>query len=83
MSGNIAASGNIMYLYDYETLPTTIAYNSAFLQLFGGCSALSAAPELPATSLSESCYSGMFSSCTSLTSAPELPATTAPYDCYG
>ena len=76
MSGELAAKGNIMYLYDYETLPTTITWEYAFYGLFEQCTALTTAPELPATTLSFCAYQKMFSGCESLTTAPELPATT-------
>ena len=82
MTGKIAAKGNIMYLYDYETLPVTITYTYTFNYLFRQCDALISAPELPATTLANSCYYCMFRGCTSLTSAPELPATTLANSCY-
>ena len=50
--------------------------------MFGGCTSLTATPELPATKLAYYCYSRMFTECTSLTSAPELPATTLAEGCY-
>ena len=78
MTGSIAASGNIMSLYDFfGSLP-----RYAFDSLFKNCTSLTAAPELPATTLAEYCYSQMFYGCTSLTAAPELPATTLVWYCY-
>ena len=78
MTGSIAASGNIMSLYDFfGSLP-----RYAFAGLFKNCTSLTAAPELPATTLAEYCYSQMFYGCTSLTAAPELPATTLASYCY-
>ena len=50
--------------------------------MFGGCTALTTAPELPATTLAEKCYYRMFNGCTSLTQAPELKATTLADECY-
>ena len=50
--------------------------------MFNGCTALTAAPELPMTTLGNSCYSSMFKNCTSLTAAPELPATTVGGESY-
>ena len=82
MTGKIACKGNIMYLYNYETLPTTITYECAFFCLFYNCTSLTSAPIMPATSLASSCYSSMFDNCTSLTTAPELPATTLADSCY-
>ena len=78
MTGSIAASGNIMSLYNFfGSLPMY-----AFTHLFYNCTSLTAAPELPATTLVYSCYDNMFRGCTSLVTAPALPATTLTYDCY-
>ena len=78
MTGSIAASGNIMSLFNFsDTLN-----NYAFYGLFKNCSTLTQAPELPTTTLSDHCYSYMFAYCSSLTSAPELPATTLERYCY-
>ena len=78
MTGSIAASGNIMSLYNFfGSLPMY-----AFAALFKNCTSLTAAPELPATTLVYGCYNNMFYGCTSLTTAPELPATTLTADCY-
>ena len=78
MTGSIAASGNIMSLYNFfGSLP-----KYAFTNLFENCTSLTTAPELPATTLAYSCYDNMFSGCTSLTQAPELPATTLAHNCY-
>ena len=82
MSGKIAAKGNIMYLYDYETLPDTITYTYTFNYLFRQCAALISAPELPATTLANYCYRYMFYQCTGLTTAPELLAPTLVNYCY-
>ena len=50
--------------------------------MFGGCTSLTAAPELKAITLANGCCYSMFSGCTSLTSAPELKATTLADYCY-
>ena len=85
MSGKIAASGNILALWDYinATNNTTIEIGKYWGDsLFYGCAALTTAPELPSTTLAEGCYQSMFYGCTALTKAPELPATTLASDCY-
>ena len=63
-------------------LPATTLTQNCYYQMFYGCTALTAAPELPATTLANYCYNGMFRDCTALTAAPELPATTLPNGCY-
>ena len=78
MTGSIAASGNIMSLYNFsDTL-----IDNAFYGLFKNCTSLTQAPVLPATTLTISCYEGMFYGCTSLIQAPALPATTLDDACY-
>jgi hypothetical protein len=79
LSGQIAASGNLMSMLNYSDM----ASQYAFFRLFKDCSSLISAPELPATTLATSCYGHMFYGCSSLISAPELPATTLATNCYG
>ena len=86
LSGSdIACTGNIENLLDYETVakgehPTMARH--CYSSMFFGCTSLTAAPELPATTLASYCYYGMFRGCTSLTTAPALPATTLASSCY-
>lgn len=82
--GGYIVGGNIMCLYDYETLPTTITYEHAFRKLFFNCNALRIARNLfdYVTTLSRCCYLQMFSGCTGLIVAPELPATGLAVSCY-
>lgn len=64
-------------------LPATTLTQTCYLNMFRGCTSLTAAPSiLPATTLESNCYQTMFCECTSLTSAPELPATTLANNCY-
>ena len=58
--------------------------DSAFRNLFSGCTGLTSAEnlELPAMTLAVYCYRNMFINCTSLASAPTLPATTLTNGCY-
>ena len=78
MSGSIAASGNVMSMLDFaEEVPTY-----GFYSLFGGCSALTSAPELPAKTISNNSYQRMFSGCSNLKEAPDLPATSVPEHAY-
>ena len=82
----IACEGNIENLLDYETViagghPTMA--DSCYMNMFDGCTSLTAAPELPATTLADYCYYCMFYGCTSLTTAPSvLPANTLAVECY-
>ena len=78
----VACSGDIRTLVDYENYATVSTANARFCSLFEGCESLTTSPELPATTLAESCYEYMFWDCTSLTVAPELPATTLTEFCY-
>ena len=78
----VACSGDICTLVDYENHATVSTANARFCRLFLGCGSLTSAPELPATTLANHCYNNMFRSCTSLTAAPELPATTLTEYCY-
>ena len=79
---NVACTGDIRTLLNWEKYKTVDTKNAKFCYLFDGCSELTSAPELPATTLAEDCYHGMFWYCTNLESAPELPATTLMKDCY-
>ena len=78
----VACSGDIRTLMDYENYATVSTANARFCSLFEGCESLTTTPELPATTLAESCYEYMFYKCTSLTVAPELPAATLTEFCY-
>ncbi len=78
----VACSGDIRTLVDYENYATVSTANARFCSLFKSCTSLTSAPELPATTLTEYCYYLMFHDCTSLTVAPELPATTLASYCY-
>ena len=78
----VACSGDIRTLVDYENYATVSTANARFCSLFRGCKSLTTAPDLPATTLADHCYNNMFRSCTSLTAAPELPATTLTEYCY-
>ena len=78
----VACSGDIRTLVDYENHATVSTANARFCSLFENCKSLTTSPELPATTLAESCYEYMFYKCTSLTVAPELPATTLTEFCY-
>ena len=82
---NIACTGNIENLLDYETVKSgghpTMA-NYCYAHMFRGCTGLTQAPALPATTLAAYCYEYMFYGCTGLTQAPALPATTVAIYCY-
>jgi len=84
MTGKIACKGNIMYLYNYETLPDTIAYEHAFHSLFKGCGSLMVVEDILnyVTTMQKECYNEMFSGCYNLIVAPKLPATTVFIGCY-
>ena len=78
----VACSGDIRTLIDYENYDNTDTSGARFYNLFAGCKSLTQAPELPAVNLAERCYQNMFSGCTSLKQAPELPAAKLAPSCY-
>ncbi|MBQ0085193.1 MAG: hypothetical protein KBS65_03010 [Prevotella sp.] len=84
MSGNVAASGNVMSLIDNNVESATIPCNYCFYGLFAFCKTLTNAADLklPATTLTGRCYSNMFEFCSALTTAPALPAKTLKEHCY-
>ena len=69
---NVACTGDIRTLQDWNNYNTVETQNARFCYLFNGCSVLTSAPELPATVLAESCYAGMFSGCTKLSTVTML-----------
>ena len=82
---NIACTGNIENLLDYEIVSNgehPVMGEYCYRSMFNGCTALTTAPELPATTLAGNCYAYMFYNCTALTTAPKLPATTLADSCY-
>ena len=81
-NAEVACTGDIRTLLDYENYNTVDTRYARFSHLFYYCTQLTSAPELPATTLANSCYEGMFMGCTSLTTAPELPATSLANSCY-
>ena len=82
MTGQISASGNVMWLVDPTGKSKTIPCENCFEYLFNDCTALTHAPQLPATTIADYCYSYMFDNCSSLSAAPQLPATQLANSCY-
>ena len=82
-SGNCYVYGNVMSLFNYETV---LNDNYACYGLFDGNTGIRNHPTkdlvLGATTLSNCCYMRMFRGCTGLTRIPELPATTLAKNCY-
>lgn len=56
---------------------------SAFQNLFYGCSNLKVSPEFPDTTVYQNTFNGAFRGCTSLEIGPTLPALTLVNSCYG
>lgn len=79
---NVACTGDIRTLLDYENYENVATGSARFCSLFNGCTQLTAAPELPAEKLAAYCYANMFRECTSLEKAPDLPAMTLAPNCY-
>ena len=63
-------------------LPAITLSSNCYVNMFGNCSSLIAAPQLPTTTLAEGCYGRMFQNCISLTTAPDLLATTLIWKSY-
>ena len=78
----VACTGDIRTLLDYENYETVATGSARFYYLFKDCTQLTSAPDLPAKTLADGGYQGMFHSCTSLTDAPDLPATELAESCY-
>lgn len=78
----VACSGDIRTLVNYENYNTANTSEAIFINLFQNCRQLTSAPDLPITELGDGCYNGMFQGCTSLTTAPALPATQLTSYCY-
>ena len=79
---DVACSGDIRTLVDWENHETAVTSSAIFYGLFEKCTVLTSAPELPATILAPYCYANMFQGCTSLTSAPVLNAAMLVERCY-
>lgn len=71
---NVACTGDIRTLLDYENFETVATGSARFQHLFEKCTQLTSAPNLPATKLAVGCYSYMFNGCTKLITVPTLPA---------
>ena len=79
----IACTGDIRTLVDYENYMTANTETAKFTSLFSKCyNRLTSAPKLPSTQLAPKCYAYMFENCTALTIAPELPAKQLAEKCY-
>lgn len=69
---NVACTGDIRTLLDWEKYKTVDTQNARFCWLFKNCSVLTSAPELPATTLATICYYSMFSGCKKLSTVTML-----------
>ena len=73
-TADVACTGDIRTLLDYESFETVATGSARFQHLFEKCTQLTSAPNLPATKLADGCYSYMFNGCTNLKTVPTLPA---------
>ena len=69
---NVACTGDIRTLLDWEKYKTVDTSKARFCSLFKDCSVLTSAPELPATTLALICYYSMFSGCKKLSTVTML-----------
>ena len=81
-TADVACTGDIRTLLDYENFETVATGSARFYCLFKDCTQLISAPNLPAKTLADGGYWSMFQGCTSLTAAPDLPATELADLCY-
>ena len=73
-TADVACTGDIRTLLDYENYENVETGSARFNYLFYNCTQLTSAPNLPATKLADRCYSYMFNGCTKLKTVPTLPA---------
>ena len=73
-TADVACTGDIRTLLDYENYENVETGSARFNYLFYNCTQLTSAPNLPATKLADGCYSYMFNGCTKLKTVPTLPA---------
>lgn len=71
---DVACTGDIRTLLDYESYENVATESARFSYLFYKCTQLTSAPDLPATKLADRCYSNMFYGCTNLKTVPTLLA---------
>ena len=71
---DVACTGEIRTLLDYENYENVATESARFSYLFYNCTQLTSAPNLPAKNLADRCYSNMFYGCTNLKTVPTLPA---------
>ena len=71
---DVACTGDIRTLLDYENYENVATESARFSYLFYNCTQLTSAPNLPATKLADRCYSNMFYGCTNLKTVPTLLA---------
>lgn len=71
---DVACTGDIRTLLDYENYENVATESARFSYLFYKCTQLTSAPDLPATKLADRCYSNMFYGCTNLKTVPTLLA---------
>ena len=76
IGGNVACSGNIMSLANFNTIPNEYQ----FYDLFQG-SDITSAPDLPATTLTKGCYYNMFNGCAKLNYVKAMFTDISAQDC--
>ena len=69
---NVACTGDIRTLLDWEKYKTVDTQKARFCWLFHYCGVLTSAPELPATTLADDCYYNMFDNCKKLSTVTML-----------
>lgn len=83
---NVACTGDIRTLLDWEKYKTVDTQKARFCWLFHYCGVLTSAPELPATTLADDCYYKMFDNCKKLSTVTMLAPSgqiTDSYACTG
>ena len=78
MTGEIAASGNIQSMLNWNSSCNDYCYYN----LFNQCKGILNAPELSVSKLGISCYENMFNGCEGLKNAPKLISEILVDSCY-
>ena len=76
IGGNVACSGNIMSLANFNTIPSEYQ----FYDLFQG-SDITSTPDMPATTLTKGCYSKIFNGCSKLNYVKAMFTDISAQDC--
>lgn len=81
ITGKVAVSGNINYLWNYKNLQQPLFEYCGFC-LFKHCEIVDASGLIIPTANKSNCYNSLFYGCAYLSAPPQLPATELGNSCY-